>query len=72
MPLFNEEALNILKRLGFLYLVINRNEAIGYARKESTPKNTLEFLGLEEFEITLLKAEDITLLEEGEFSIGKW
>jgi hypothetical protein len=72
MPLFNQETLNILKRLGFLYLVVNQVEAIGYARKEPTAKNTLDFLGLEEFEIATMKPEDIAALEEDDITIGKW
>jgi hypothetical protein len=54
IPIFmqlNKEIITRLKKLNYKYLVIDFKSMVAYTRKSLTPKDQLEFLGFEQYEI---------------------
>jgi hypothetical protein len=61
--LSNQETLNLLRKLGYRYLVVETNQMIAYATREPIPKESLDLIGLKEFEIEKMSATQIAALE---------
>ena len=48
---FTREAIDLLKQLGYRYLVVDKTSVTAYARRESTPKENLDLLSLQEYDL---------------------
>jgi hypothetical protein len=48
---FSQQSLDILKKTGYHFIVVDKAEAVGYAYRESTKEQHLKLLSLREFDI---------------------
>lgn len=48
---FTREAIDLLRQLGFRYLVVDKTKLTAYARREQTPKESLDLLSLQQYDL---------------------
>ena len=48
---FSREAIELLKQLGYKYMVVDKASLTAYARREKTPQENLDLLSLQEHEL---------------------
>jgi hypothetical protein len=48
---FTREAIDLLRQLGYRYLVVDKTSLTAYARREPTPKENLDLLSLQEYDL---------------------
>jgi hypothetical protein len=64
---FSREAIEMLKQLGYKYMVVDKASLTAYARRDKTPQENLDLLSLTEYDLGELNLRstnfDITRIE---------